>query len=753
MSLFGALSELVGGAILASAPACDLALPAETIEERARFVAWLAGRDEMREMRTVVEAIGREIWIGAETRGLAQRDLDHHARGAAQLIADFRPAAAALAEIATAARSGMAAQPPGGEPIALRVAADIVARARAAGAFATMGKGSSPGLALREDVVLVLLDRTFTFLIDDERMLMRFGPALADFASEQSAPGTAAGPTAAQGIAALGISRAFTLQLELVGGTTFLVDLGDRFGLSERAVRRIVALVDGQALEADARMTRVESLAQWLGEVRAQLMRPSNDEGDVRRLKADAAAALADGDFETALDALRSVRRELRDVRRRTEERLQDEAVALRSQMIDEARATARLAELLQARGEHAQAAEHFAEAALALPRADRETAWRFNLQRADALLQHARDRGDTAALAESLAAYGHLVHAAAESTNTKALAEACLGHGDALFATGERETGSSRLRDAVTIYQKSIQLLEREKNQSGVLRAKVAMAKALARAGERDASTETLGEAADAFRDAIMAIAAERLPSDVAGVQMGLGSVLLAIEEREGGAPLLAEAANAYRAAIAAMDHETDSERWGEAHMNLGLALLGQGEQEGSVDQLQGAVNAFRSAIDVTPRVRAPRRWALTQMNLGNALAALGDRDRTGTALLDEAIVAYTAALEELLREAEPLKWAITQMNLGTALIRLGERQDRRRHWLAATAALVPALEVFEQQGADALAEMTRSNLRRFQESWDSFLAAPGTPASTMAPAPSRPHVAPGRPRLAEAS
>ncbi|MGE3919039.1 MAG: hypothetical protein AB7F78_25405, partial [Hyphomicrobiaceae bacterium] len=574
----------------------------------------------------------------------------------------------------------------------------------------------------------------FMQLVDEDRRLMRLGPALADFGTDMTGDTKPTGGKVA-GLAALGISRGFAQQLELVGGTRFLADLGERLGLSERAVRRLVALVDGQAIEAEGRIARLESVAQWLADVRAQLMRPANDDVEVRRLKSAAASALAEGDFEGAMDALRHVRRELRETRRRTEERLQDEAVALRAQMIEEARATARLAELLAARGEHAQAADLFSEAALALPRADRETSWRFNLQRADSLLAHAKERGDGGALSEALAAYGTLVRSAAETTNAKALAEACLGHGDALHAAGERDPGGGRLKDAITIYQKAIQLMEREKDHAGLRRARVSLAKAMARQGERDGSVETLQEAAQAFREAAALMAAEKMPIDHATVKMALGGVLLAIEERQGGGlPLLVEAAEAYRTAVGLLDAETDSERWGEAQMNLGLALLGAGEQEGSSARLEGAITAFRAALDVTARVKAPRRWALTQMNLGNALAALGDRDIKSTTLLDEAIEAYNAALEEFLQEAEPLKWAITQMNLGNAHIRLGERKDRRRHWLAAAAALVPALEVFEQQGAADLAEMTRRNLKRFQESWDSVLAPPGASASAAA-------------------
>lgn len=743
MSLYAALSELVGSAALACAPVCDLALPDAAIEDRAGFVAWAAGRNEMREIRAIIEAIGRDVWVGAETRGLAQSDLDQHIRIAAALCSRLRPSAALMAEVAAAARAQKAAGAYAGDPISRRMALDIVSRARTTGALASF----QSDVPLREDVLLFLLDRVFARLTDHERRLMRLGPALAEFAEEVRAGSGKPDRTEPQGLAALGISRSFAMQIEAAGGATFFADLTSRFGLTDRCIRRLVALVDGQAGEPEARISRLESLVHWLGDVREQLTRPANDDAEIRRLKSAAAAALAEGEFETAMDALRLVRRELREARRRTEERLHDEAAALRTQMAEEARATARLAELLGARGAHAQAAELFAEAAMALPRAERDTALRFNLRRAEALLLNARERSDGSALSEAISAYANLVRQLAETANAKALAEACLGHGDALMLAGERDPGSNRLKDAIAIYQKAIQLLDRERDMSGVRKARISLAKAMVRQGERDGSVETLGDAAQAFRDAAATTPVEKMPSEYASVYMNLGAVLLAIEEREGGKPPLIEAADAYRKAISVLDSDTDSERWSEAQMNLGLALLGLGEQENSTAQLDEAISCFRSVLEFTPRVKWPRRWALTQMNLGNALAAIGERDEKGTAFLEEAIAAYNMALEELLREAEPLKWAITQMNLGTALIRLGERKDRRRHWLTAAAAMVPALEVFEDLRADDLAEVTRRNLRRLQESWDSFLAPPASAEATAEPKSS-----PSHPRLAQA-
>ncbi|MEZ5856670.1 MAG: hypothetical protein R3D67_18705 [Hyphomicrobiaceae bacterium] len=312
-------------------------------------------------------------------------------------------------------------------------------------------------------------------------------------------------------------------------------------------------------------------------------------------------------------------------------------------------------------------------------------------------------------------------------------LADACIGHGDALvLAEEERDKDVSRLQDATTMYQKAIQLLEREQGAGFAGPGAPLYAKALAEIGEHNRTPEILERAAAAYREALKLAVTEKHQAVYVDLKMGLGSmlVLLAMDDGEGAADLLTEAAGAYRAALELLDAEADGEQWAEAQFNLGLALLGLGEQGGVATHLEQAVDAFKQAIEAMPRIRMPQRWALAQMNLGNALAALGERDGQDTSRLRQAIAAYGVALEELVRESDPLKWAITQMNLGSALIRLGEIEDKRRNWLAAASALVPALEVFEQQRADNFADMTRRSLKRFQDSWDSFIGLPQTPA-----------------------
>ena len=118
----------------------------------------------------------------------------------------------------------------------------------------------------------------------------------------------------------------------------------------------------------------------------------------------------------------------------------------------------------------------------------------------------------------------------------------------------------------------------------------------------------------------------------------------------------------------------------WARTQNNLGNALM-LGERESGTARLEEAVAAYRAALKEWTRERVPLQWAMTQNNLGNALRALGERE-SGTARLEEAVAAYRAALEERTRERVPLQWAMTQNNLGTALRGSASGRAARRGW-----------------------------------------------------------------------
>lgn len=746
MALFEALGELAGAALVAAGPAFDVRLSASHMAKYRELMPWLRGRSDASSAAAdaIIDGLARDIWVSGETRGLAQNAIEHHALAVAELLVAYPPQAAVLRQAIEKSQATAQGQTAPADSVARRIAVDVFARARTA-------LGAHP-TGLKDDVALLLIDRVYAHILEDARVLGALQPAVRQFlgkiAPAAQAPGHPAGkpdtpqhapPAQTPAVNAPALGKSLAEGLAAAGGQAFIAKLRERFGLSETALNRILIVLEGQGIRGEQIAARLEELCAWLGEVRAQLQKPSNEDAETRRLKTKAAQALAEGDFTAAAEALKALRRQIREGRRQIEARLAEEVSALRDQMMEEARAAARLAELALAAMDFTAAAELFGEAVIALPTADRDLAWHYGLQRAEALYRAAETRDDSDALSEAIAAFGQATRGVADGSNQKGLGRASLGLANALALDGRREEGSQRLKDAATTYRKAISILGRDVDPKSWTEAHVRLGQVLALIGEREQASAALREASEAFRIALKDIKPELMTSEFIAAEMGLGNALLGLEEREGGTSLLTEAAAAYRAVLATLKRDSDPELWAEAQMNMGLALLGLGEQQVGGDHLQGSVAAFKAALQATPRETAAKKWALIQLNLGNALAALGDRDRQSPQKLDDAVAAYQAALEEFVRESEPLKWAITQMNLGTAYIRLGEHRDKRRSWLAAAGALVPALEVFEVQGANAYADVTRQNLRRFHDSWDALIAGPTAPPAAQAQAQNR--------------
>jgi hypothetical protein len=62
-----------------------------------------------------------------------------------------------------------------------------------------------------------------------------------------------------------------------------------------------------------------------------------------------------------------------------------------------------------------------------------------------------------------------------------------------------------------------------------------------------------------------------------------------------------------------------------------------------------------------------------------------------------------------------------------------LGEIGDRNRHWRAAVAVLVPALEAFEQQGSAVYAEFARLTLRQLHDQMEGSVQIAAQPVRTI--------------------
>ncbi|MGO9741557.1 MAG: tetratricopeptide repeat protein [Roseiarcus sp.] len=282
---------------------------------------------------------------------------------------------------------------------------------------------------------------------------------------------------------------------------------------------------------------------------------------------------------------------------------------------------------------------------------------------------------------------------------------------GNALQTLGGRESGTARLEEAVAAYRAALEERTRERVPLHWATTQNNLGATLSELGKREIGTARLDKAVAAFRAALEEFARERVPLDWAMTQNNLGIALAALGERESGTVRLEEAVAAYRAALEEYTRELVPLDWAMTQNNLGIALQTLGERESGTARLDEAVAAYRAALEERTRDRVPLDWAMTQNNLGAALHTLGERE-SGTARLEEAVAAYRAALEEFTRERVPLDWAMTQNNLGNALAVLGERESGTARLEEAVDAYHAALEERSRSRAPLEWAMTQNNL-----------------------------------------
>lgn len=723
MSLYEALEGLVGAGLMAAAPVCDVEFAANANRNGTQLFALLRERGVAGHVTPVIDAMSREIWTGRDENGMPRQISEGHVQALTSVLQLHHPDPAEIVAAVEKARSGFSGHIGTSVSPSLSIAEAVLRRAKSGSALGDGERGQA--------AASFLLHRLFAHLLDDPGLLPTLKPVLFEYRGHGLTPPANPARAGAMDNRPQASEQVEHAQSDEAGEITAIAQICQRTGLGPSALARFMELLDRGNVKTDQRLIRLAEMAEWLKETRAQLMRPSNDEAEARRLKSKAASALAEGDFEGAMECLKQVRRHVRDGRRRIEERLQDEVVGLRAQMLEEAHATARLAELALTRLELDTAIELFGEAIDSLPSGDPVDHWRLSMRLGEALYRKGTQKQDASALQQAAAAYEGTLKLLVGGKHGREIGAANAALGNALARLGEHEKGAPKLVEAVSAFRRAVAAMDSDADTR--LRALT-----LVQLGMALSSLSEHGDKAGSYRDAIAAFKEALTGIDKAdtgewtAAQMGLGAALLGLDEQESDRQLLAEAAHAYAQSLTILTRERNGDAWALAHTNLGNALLGLGMAEGMSAKLEDAVAAYRQALKVHTRDAAADQWALVHLNLGNALASLGDRDAAATSRHEEAVVAYQHALEVFTRDATPLRWAITQMNLGTALIRLGERGEKRHHWLAAAAAMVPALDVFEAEGAKDYADLTRRNLRKFHTQWEQLIG----PATELLPA-----------------
>ncbi len=762
MNLDEALYELTGAGLVACAAGLGFVVPAGAVRAGDAFVGFLSQRGAWGEINRLVEELKRDILRDTDPTLTTAAGLAQQAREAVTVLEDIRPETEVLR--AALAATGSASTANGGQALiapATRIAAQMIARAAAANPPNRHIPSAQAPAAGPSHGAQALLHKLMTALLSDPNLVLGLGPALQEFlfatfpsqaptlvsepapavavaGAPAAVPGASVPPSSAnvvslpergpdpklrELVATHGLSEAFAAGLLGVGVIDTLERIRTGHDLSTGAYGRFLRTLESQNCPPGAAPLRLDEMAVWLKGLIAALTKPSNEDADTRRRKAEAAIALAAGDLETSVQSLKQVRRTLREGRRRIEERLREEIMLLNQQMASEAGVIARQAEMELTRRDYAAAAELFAEARDSLPGSEIQAAWLYGMQQGEALFRLGDEFDDVQALREAVRAYAGCLAMTGRHEMPKNWAAAQCGLALAHLRLAERATDPAALATAIEAWRDALVVLEALDEAGQTLVSRRHLARALVMSGERDSdatsAVKTLHEAATLYRAIVAAVARDRSPHDWAEAQLGLGSTLLSLDEREeqpAGSGLLTDAVTALEAASSVYDRTQNPAEWSQARMALGNALLAIGERDQDLTRLIEAVACFEEALTRQTRVAAPRPWAQITMNLANALAAIAEQ--TGEApKLEAAADAYRHALEELQGEDDNLRRAIAQLNLGTVLVRLAAHRDPQRHRLEAMAVMLSALQVFEAKQAGAFARIAEINLRNLHK------------------------------------
>ena len=432
-----------------------------------------------------------------------------------------------------------------------------------------------------------------------------------------------------------------------------IASISKTLGVTEEAAKTLLRIIGEQPDVPDERLGEVlTKVATDYKRLQTQVAALNPDNPTARDLVERAKSEIAAGHFAAAHQLLLQARK-AQIAAAQEAAKLAEQAQAARdAQLLGAAASAAAEGDLTMTELHYAQAADLFKQAAGLVPAGHPEETTNYSQRQADALYRQGDERGDNAALKQSIDTWRLVLQQRPRARVPLDWAAMQNNLGRVLKTLGERESGTAQLEEAVATYRAALE--------------------------ERTH---------------------DRVPLDWAMTQMNLGNALQVLGERESGTARLEEAVAAYRAALEEWTRAGVPLRWAVTQNNLGNALARLGERESGTARLEQAVAAFRAALEERTHDRVPLDWAMTQMNLGNALQSLGERE-SGTARLEEAVAAHRAALEEYTRDHVPLSQAYSDHGLANGLAALAIREKSAPRMEEALTCMRAAVEIYRQSG-----------------------------------------------------
>lgn len=550
MSFYESLDVFVGAGLIAVLEAAGAPVPAGAVAAGTGLSRFLRDRGDANRFGEILDRLAQDVWLSRDTHGIPVELAEKHATGLVTILEHVRPAAARLAAAIDA-------------PVDLKLthasatAVEIVSRAHQQNLLTSTG--------LTDHIAMFMLERLFVQLTVDSDLLRSLEPMISAYiagtiASQPKVHSTPA--TAPDQLAPVVSGGGIVIKPQGNTQQSALALIQERYGIGNAAMHRFMAIIEAQKLKPESRLARLEELAIWLQVTTKQLTKPTNDDPGIRRIKAEAAEALATGEFERAMDRLKEVRSELRGQRRRTQERLEDEIHQLKLHQIEEAAACARLAELAFARGEYDAASDLFAEAADGVPTSEPLLRLNYALRQADTLHRKGDLLGDDVALSAAAEHYRRALGSAEKHQNTELVVAARCALGETLSRMSRDTESIDQLSEAVSAWRAALSMMDRNREPRRIAAILTSLGDAIYRLSERfenrDENNEfRIDEAAHAYGEAAALLDSRSAPLDWALAQLGRGSCLLRIAERDGKDRFWLEAATALVPALEVLEAE----------------------------------------------------------------------------------------------------------------------------------------------------------------------------------------------------
>ncbi len=223
---------------------------------------------------------------------------------------------------------------------------------------------------------------------------------------------------------------------------------------------------------------------------------------------------------------------------------------------------------------------------ALSLSEVDQiyEQAYRHCYKRKNLNEMAARIRVEQAMVAAAMLNYRHAaaLYAEAATLNLDLQWQYLAKQASILEELGREFVDIEALQAAVDLYRNNIlTLISKQKQADDWAAIQHALGNALGILGQRQRGTRMLEEAISAFESSLGVRDRERTPLDWASTQNGLGNALGILAQRQRDEAMLEKSLTAFEAALEVRNTEQTPEEWATTQNNLAAVLLSRGQQK----------------------------------------------------------------------------------------------------------------------------------------------------------------------------